>query len=426
MGPRRIPWIAIVLVVLLPALGLSPARARSARSLRPLLFGVTMHPLQHDYAGYPPAQTLARAKRLGVSVVRIDIDWNWLEWKRPGTATWYSPEVHRLDAFLNEAHKEHIQVLATVVDSPCWASMPANRRCRADLASYRGIHTPLHPLGFAAFLKRLVAHVGTKIGYYEIWNEPNAPRFWSHPDPVRYVRLLRAAYRAVKQADPQAQVLGGATSGADVSFVDRMYAAGAKGWFDALSIHPYSGKRTPEACTVPQHSFGCGVEAVHAAMLRHGDIRPLWLTEFGTEVSPTISDRVQAAYVTHALALIRTWSFVRGAIWYELHDDPTGHDGEHYGLLRANLSPRPAAHAFTAGVQNARRTRRPLRPGHKIQVATASITLGPASVGTVRTNRNPALSSSRSSIGCLPTRLTPSERLPWTSLPQITIPVVMY
>lgn len=309
-----------------------------------------MHPLQHAYAGYPPAQTLAMARWLGVSIVRIDIDWNWLEWKRPGTASWYVPEIHRLDAFLNEAHQEHLQVLATVVDSPCWASMPQDRRCRTELAGYRGIHTPLHPQSFAAFLKRLAAHVGTKIGYYEIWNEPNLPKYWRHPDPVGYVRLLRAAYRAVKQAAPQAQVLGGATSGADVSFVDRMYAAGAKGWFDALSIHPYSGERSPDACTEPQRSFRCGVEAVHEAMLRHGDHRPIWLTEFGTEISPVITEQAQAAYVTQALALIRTWRFVRGAIWYELHDDPTGRDEEHYGLLRADLSARPAAYAFAAGV----------------------------------------------------------------------------
>jgi hypothetical protein len=192
--------------------------------------------------------------------------------------------------------------------------------------------------------------VGHRIQYYEIWNEPNIGRFWAQPDPVAYTRLLRAAYRAIKAQDPTAQVLAGATSGADASFINQMYEAGAKEYFDALSVHPYSGTQAPDACSQPSRSFRCGVEEIRRVMLRHGDTRPLWLTELGESVSAGVDPATQASYVTRAFSLIRRWSYVRGAVWYELYDDPTGHDGEHYGLFDGGLCPRPAASAFRSSV----------------------------------------------------------------------------
>jgi hypothetical protein len=78
-------------------------------------------------------------------------------------------------------------------------------------------------------------------------------------------------------------------------------------------------------------------------MLRHGDTRPIWLTEFGESISAGTTPSTQAGYLTQAFSLIRHWTYVRGAVWYELYDDPTGHDGEHFGLFQGDLCPRPAA-----------------------------------------------------------------------------------
>jgi hypothetical protein len=129
-----------------------------------------------------------------------------------------------------------------------------------------------------------------------------------------------------------------------------MYEAGARGYFDALSVHPYGVNRSPRKCSTPRRSFQCGVQQVRRVMLRHGDTRPIWLTEFGESVSAGATPSKQAGYVTQAFSLIRHWSYVRGAVWYELYDDPTRHDGEHFGLFQGNLCPRPAAFAFRANV----------------------------------------------------------------------------
>ncbi len=81
---------------------------------------------------------------------------------------------------------------------------------------------------------------------YEVWNEPNLAGFWKPvADPVRYTELLKAAYLAIKQADPLATVVSGGlapalTSGGDIDareFAQAMYANGAQGYFDALGHH---------------------------------------------------------------------------------------------------------------------------------------------------------------------------------------------
>ena len=54
-------------------------------------------------------------------------------------------------------------------------------------------------------------HFAGQVAAYEIWNEPNVSAFWSPtPSTAAYVNLLKAAYPAIKAADPSAVVLAGA------------------------------------------------------------------------------------------------------------------------------------------------------------------------------------------------------------------------
>ena len=96
---------------------------------------------------------------------------------------------------------------------------------------------------------------GTVVGY-EILNEPNLPFEWGGPpDPAGYTAFLKAAYRGVKSGDPGAIIIGGGPSPntggfggtiEDTDFLNGMYAAGAKGYMDALGVHNYGGNTEPE------------------------------------------------------------------------------------------------------------------------------------------------------------------------------------
>ena len=51
-------------------------------------------------------------------------------------------------------------------------------------------------------------YYGKGAKYFEIWNEPNNPAFWSPtPNPAAYTADLKAAYTAIKAVAPSAMVI---------------------------------------------------------------------------------------------------------------------------------------------------------------------------------------------------------------------------
>src|SRR6266852_3071844 len=115
-----------------------------------------------------------------------------------------------------------------------------------------------------------------------------------------------------------------------------MYAAGAKGNFDALSFHPYSSA-SPLALggTAPAiHRFVRSVPALHDRMLRVGDTRPIWITEAGWATAAAggacalagglTSEADQARFLADELHASRGWGYVAGFLEYELFDRGPG------------------------------------------------------------------------------------------------------
>ena len=52
--------------------------------------------------------------------------------------------------------------------------------------------------------------------------------------------MLRAAYPAIKQANPSVPVLAGSLVGSNGVFLRALYAAGIKGYYDGLAVHFYN------------------------------------------------------------------------------------------------------------------------------------------------------------------------------------------
>jgi Glycosyl hydrolase catalytic core len=324
-------------------------------------FGVNIHPFDTTY---PAAKTLGMASSLGADTARIDIHWDWLEHDGPGRAHWDRWLLKTLNQFLDQARRKRINVVAVVTGSPCWAASGPTKQF--PKVTFCGRYAPKHPRDYADFLTRLALFAGTRIQHYEIWNEPNlmdpngTPN-WLEGKPnldpvVEYTRMLQASYRALKSVNPALQVVAPGTSYADIGFIRRMYDAGARGYFDALSLHPYSDGRDPRHCNFPDvpatKTFKCGVQAIRKLMVSRGDGRKrLWLTEFGVPSGPpgSGSEQAQADYLARAVAQIDSWNFVGKALWYELYDDgPTRSRNreDHFGLFRHDLSPKPAAARF--------------------------------------------------------------------------------
>jgi polysaccharide biosynthesis protein PslG len=301
-------------------------------------------------------RTVAATADLGSRWTRLHVQWTEAEPRKGELDEWWIDEYE--DA-IDRSRAAGQKVILMIYNAPAWASgSPA-------------LSTPRDPADFADFAGRLAARFRGKVAGYEIWNEPNLGRFWDDaPDPRAYAALLRAAYPAIRAADPQAKVAFGGLSGNDYRFLEDAYRAGAEGFFDVLATHPYpycgssgprevrrsdDGRVTPDSFT--------GYRELRASMKAEGDTKPIWVTEFGwntsaRECDPSggfwqggVGESEQARYLTRAYQLLERDPYVKNAIWYSLRDpywlggsatDPEARTG----LLTVDYEPRPAYWAF--------------------------------------------------------------------------------
>jgi hypothetical protein len=221
------------------------------------------------------------------------------------------------------------------------------------------------PDAYASAVGRLATGLRGKRVAYEVWNEEDETTFWANgPQPAAYAALLRAAYPAVKAADPAATVVVGGLVGNDFDFMEQLYANGAKGSFDAVGVHtdtaclttdPREYYREPSG-RIGRYSF-TGYREVHATMVAHGDDKPIWMTELGWSTWPElctvgaragtkpggVSPAQQADFLSKAYGCLANDPYVTQAAWFNLYDlNPHGD----LGLLDSGLSPKPAFAAF--------------------------------------------------------------------------------
>ena len=176
-----------------------------------------------------------------------------------------------------------------------------------------------------------------------------------------YVALLRAGSTAIRHADPHAEVVAAGLPNSNLgvpflTFLDRMYEAGAKGLFDDLAIHPYS-HNVQGLLTL--------AEQARSVMDRWGDRSRLWITEFGWSTGGDasafrVSERGQANRISEALSALiaeRRVLRLRGFVFFKWKDSvaPAGSDADpwplHTGLLNADGAPKPGFWFFGRIVQ---------------------------------------------------------------------------
>jgi hypothetical protein len=209
---------------------------------------------------------------------------------------------------------------------------------------------------------------------YEVWNEQDDTTFWPNgPQPAAYTALLKAAYPAIKGADPAAVVLVGGLVGNDFEFVEAIYDHGAKGSFDGVGVHtdtaclstdPREYYREPSG-RIGRFSF-TGYREVRATMLAHGDDKPVWMTELGWASTTAICSRgaragtkeggvsqaVQADFLAKAYGCLANDPWVEQAAWFNLHDLHTGSpdDSLNLGLITDSFVRKPAFTAFQGAI----------------------------------------------------------------------------
>lgn len=350
---------AVLLVVLALTVVTPPVSARQVAGLNAHLMWSGVSAAEQDHQ----LELIAGA---GARIVRVDVGWSSLEEREKGRyERWY---LDRLDTLVDTAERHGVDLLLTVTDSPCWASSaPDSVKQDCDGSWWdREVqrYAPVDPRDYADALAFLVRRYGNRVAAWEIWNEPNSQTYFKADDqPAAYARIVRAAYPAAKAADPSSTILAGSLAEAPAEFVEDLFRHGIGGHFDAFSIHPYAGDASPHDPLTDRwikNSFARGVPSVRDVLLRHGEDKPIWLTEFGWSTSTIrgdqawrngVSEQTQARYTEEALAKVRDWPYVPVAIVFELVDerDDPGDRESNFGLLRHGWEPKPAYAAFRRG-----------------------------------------------------------------------------
>ena len=91
------------------------------------------------------------------------------------------------------------------------------------------------------------------------------------------MQLLRASRRALRAADPGSRTMLAGLPNESWIALRKIYKAGGHGAFDAVALHPYTGK--------PRNVIKL-IEFARKEMRKHGDRRkPVWLTELSWPAS---------------------------------------------------------------------------------------------------------------------------------------------
>ena len=213
--------------------------------------------------------------------------------------------------------------------------------------------TPEQIQAFTNYVRWMVKHFRGRVGYYEIWNEPN-DEFWN-PDstPEEYGRLFKLAIPAVHESDPDAKIVFGGLGGTGRTFTKRALDACQCGeGIDVFAYHvypDYGHNMNPEAMDDAKH------EQVSPKKLRdmvraYPGIRTdliFWDDESNSIPSwPNSDESVQRKYIPRGMLYDRA-AGVRMFVWC-LAAGTDGNEGDDFGLIHGmmfrpnDFTPRPA------------------------------------------------------------------------------------
>jgi len=342
-------------------------------------------------------KTLEMAHEAGLGWVKQQFPWQEIEPVEKGQ--YYDerarrPSWEKYDLIVDLCEEYSLKLIARLDRPPDWT--------RED-NSYKE-RPPDDFDDFGDFVYAFVDRYRGRIAYIQIWNEPNIfPEWGNRPvDPAGYVDLLRVAYQRAKEADPNVQVLsaplaitlgqphpeaGKWISMNEIEFLEAMYEAGAKDYFDILSANAFGLGSPPEE---PPEAGTLNFQRVlflREVMERHGDSdKAIWFNEYGWNASPEdlpeeeliwqrVSEEEQAAYTVEGIEYALDnwpWAGVFN-IWYfrQVGNISPDRSDYYFRMVDVDFTPRLVYYAVQEAAQE---FAGPAGPGY-YQETNPSVTL---------------------------------------------------
>lgn len=348
------------------------AKAAAHRSVPRGFFGVDADGAATDGSVAFDGQ-VASMVRAGVETLGVTFDWSKAQPTQGGPI-----DFSATDRLVLGAAQRGIRVFPVVIEAPPWA------RLHPDLA----FSPPASPSTYAAYLGALVRRYGRNGAFWaahrevralpildwQVWNEPagadhddRGSVFWqdgNKPFYPRYIALLKAARHAVKAADPRARVVLAALVGRSWQTLAGIYHHGARPYFDAVALHPYTEK---------VHDVSRIVRYDRGVMNRRGDKRkPILVTEIAWPAFVPVSqlhkvgrkryEAIQSGWLrstVNDLVAKRRALGIQTVLWYTwlTRDASPDYTFDYSGLMRLDpggkVVAKPALGVFTSIARHA-------------------------------------------------------------------------
>lgn len=347
--PRRLIRRAIALALVSTVAASAPASATPAD-----FAGAQVS--ENAVSGFAnPIRTPAGLPAGGLGLARVWFWWSDIEVKR-GVY-----DFSHYDRIVADAASAEVRLLPVLIDPPTFHSSAPRR-------PEPGTYPPSDNADMARFAAVLVARYGADGSFWEmrpdlprvpirswqVWNEPNIYPWWAPwPDAAAYTRLLRTVGAGIKACDPDAEVVAAGLPNSHAHlgpkagpYIEGMYAAGGRGAFDVLAIHPYGN---------PTWQVMDQIEEARLIMDSHGDSSTIWVTEFGWGdggpwTSLVVSSERHAELIFETVRELharRASLGIRGFTYYQWADIPlpprhTDSVWYHVGLISADDQPKSA------------------------------------------------------------------------------------
>jgi hypothetical protein len=288
---------ALVLALLLPALRSAPPRAilgpqQTVHTTQPLL---CMHTrLNDEVETWKIQRSLQMVREMGADTIVEFFPWAYIE----GTEGVYGWD--HADTIIAHARNQGLHVIARLGLVPEWARpRPAILGGAAPSTTLNYLEDDRFP-DFARFVGAFAARYRGQVDQIIIWNEPNLAFEWGFRtvSPAGYTELLRQAYLAAKASNPNVIILaapmaptlepeGSPWGMHDLLYIERLYEAGARPYFDAMAVHTYGFTAPPEAEPGRDVMNFRRVELIYEIMQKNGDgDKPIFITESGWNDHP--------------------------------------------------------------------------------------------------------------------------------------------
>ena len=276
----------------------------------------------------PVSQDWAGSQQIGITHVRSNYEWT--GWEYPAGNYNWGP----VDSYISTAEAYGMAVM--------WMF--------AYEHAGDAFRSPPTTAAYAGGATQLANRYGTRIKWYELWNEPNNTQFWTG-NAAQYVAIMKAAYTAIKAVN--SSLLVGSAGFAGANLYAPIYNGSVEQQtllnsthFDIHMSHPHGDFAIAEA----------DMAAIASWRAAEPVARPIFFNEIGIDTPATgYSHLQQASETVKKIALARAIAI--GYTIYEYADQDTNATQEpekNFGLTTSGRQPKPVVGAISQAIYRLR------------------------------------------------------------------------